>query len=288
MGERDYSEILAWLLDTWTAKLADSVEGMTGERPGVSWKTTASPSPELLWWEQPYTLGRQLAVWAGAPEAAWLEIGGQILRGAGIEVSDPQDARNTYLEVLSQTCNGLAQAMSARLGREISCSGGKEAAPPADEVLAFEVEVTLGGAAMGPLQFACQTVFMDLLRTDAPPPQAVAMAASAAPAAPAPVQAAAASQSPGPAGSVPKTLELLMEVELPVSVSFGRAQLPLKDVLKLSTGSIVELNRATSEPVEVIVNNCVIARGEVVVVEGNYGVRISEIISREKRLRTLQ
>jgi flagellar motor switch protein FliN/FliY len=82
-------------------------------------------------------------------------------------------------------------------------------------------------------------------------------------------------------------MELLLDVELPVSVSFGRAHLPLKDVLKLASGSIVELNRSVAEPVEVIVNNCVVARGEVVVVEGNYGVRISQIISRRERLRTL-
>jgi len=85
----------------------------------------------------------------------------------------------------------------------------------------------------------------------------------------------------------PKTLDLLMDVELPVSISFGRAQAPLKDVLKLSTGSIVELNRSIGEPVEVIVNNCVIARGEVVVIEGNFGVRIQQVISRQERLRTL-
>jgi flagellar motor switch protein FliN/FliY len=85
-----------------------------------------------------------------------------------------------------------------------------------------------------------------------------------------------------------RTFDLLMEVELPVSVSFGRAQLPLRDVLKLNSGSIVELNRTISDLVEVIVNNCVIARGEVVVVEGNYGVRIHQVVSREERLRTLK
>ncbi|MGH9659170.1 MAG: flagellar motor switch protein FliN, partial [Bryobacteraceae bacterium] len=83
------------------------------------------------------------------------------------------------------------------------------------------------------------------------------------------------------------TLDLLMEVELPVSISFGRAHLPLRKVMKLNSGSIVELNRTISEPVEVIVNNCVIARGEVVVVNGNYGVRIDQVVSREERLRTL-
>ena len=63
---------------------------------------------------------------------------------------------------------------------------------------------------------------------------------------------------------------------------------PLRDVIKLTTGSIVELNRAVSEPVEIIVNNCVIARGQVVVVEGNFGVRIKQVISRQERLRTLK
>ena len=64
--------------------------------------------------------------------------------------------------------------------------------------------------------------------------------------------------------------------------------LPMKDVIKLTTGSIVELNRRVNEPVEVLVNQCLIARGEVVVVEGNYGVRILEIASRQDRIRSLR
>lgn len=74
-------------------------------------------------------------------------------------------------------------------------------------------------------------------------------------------------------------LDLLLDVELPVSVRFGRTQMPLKDVLNLTAGSIVELNRSVQEPVEVIVNSRIVARGEVVVVEGNFGVRILEIIA---------
>ena len=83
-------------------------------------------------------------------------------------------------------------------------------------------------------------------------------------------------------------MDLLLDVELPVSVSFGQAQLPLRDVIKLTTGSIIELNRTISEPVEVIVNNCVIARGEVVVVEGNFGIRIQQVVSRQERLRSIE
>jgi len=96
-----------------------------------------------------------------------------------------------------------------------------------------------------------------------------------------------AEEPPSEATAGSKTLDLLLEVELPVSVSFGRTEIPFKDVVKLSTGSILELNRAVSEPVEIIVNNCVIARGEVVVIEGNYGVRVTQVISRQERLRTL-
>jgi flagellar motor switch protein FliN/FliY len=82
------------------------------------------------------------------------------------------------------------------------------------------------------------------------------------------------------------TLDLLLDVELPVSVSFGKALMPLQQVLKWTTGSIVELESAVNEPVEVVVNNCVIARGEVVVVDGNYGVRVQHIVSRAQRLQT--
>lgn len=87
-----------------------------------------------------------------------------------------------------------------------------------------------------------------------------------------------------PAQPGPPTLDLLLDVELPLSISFGKTYLPVREILKLSTGSIVELNCPANAYVEVIVNNCTIARGEVVVIEGNYGVRIDEIISRRDRM----
>jgi flagellar motor switch protein FliN/FliY len=74
-------------------------------------------------------------------------------------------------------------------------------------------------------------------------------------------------------------VEMLMHVEVPVSVSLGRTQLRVKDLLSLTQGSIVELDQELSDEVDVRVNNCVIARGEVVAVDGNYGVRILKIVS---------
>lgn len=84
-----------------------------------------------------------------------------------------------------------------------------------------------------------------------------------------------------------RTIGLLLDVDLPVSISFGKTRLPMKEVLKLTTGSIVELDRDVNDPVEVLVNQRLIARGEVVVVEGNYGVKIQEIASRNQRLQSI-
>jgi flagellar motor switch protein FliN/FliY len=83
-------------------------------------------------------------------------------------------------------------------------------------------------------------------------------------------------------------MDLLLDVELAVSISFGKTELPMREVLKLTTGSIVELNRSIGDPVEVMINHCLIARGEVVVVEGNYGVRIQHIASRQDRMRSMR
>jgi flagellar motor switch protein FliN/FliY len=83
-------------------------------------------------------------------------------------------------------------------------------------------------------------------------------------------------------------LELLMDVELDVTLRFGERQMPLHDVLDLSAGSVVELNQYVRDPVELLVGNKVIARGEVVVVDGNYGLRVTQIISPMERIESLR
>src|SRR6266568_4214067 len=73
---------------------------------------------------------------------------------------------------------------------------------------------------------------------------------------------------------------LLMGVKLPIRVLLGRADMCLRDVAQLGSGSVIELDCAPEDPVDIIVNDCVIAHGEVVVVGGNYGVRITQIPTR--------
>lgn len=82
-------------------------------------------------------------------------------------------------------------------------------------------------------------------------------------------------------------IDLLLDVELPVRVSFGQTEMQLRDVFKLGAGSVIELNKSVNDPVTVIVNNKPIAKGEVVMVDGNYGVRILEVESTADRIRSL-
>lgn len=81
-------------------------------------------------------------------------------------------------------------------------------------------------------------------------------------------------------------IDLLLDVELPIAVSFGECEMPLKDVLKLAAGSVIELDKSVNDPVTVIVNQKPVARGEVVMVDGNYGVRITEVESTADRIRS--
>jgi flagellar motor switch protein FliN len=90
--------------------------------------------------------------------------------------------------------------------------------------------------------------------------------------------AAASASSPSPAGAADDArLEAVLDVDLPLVVRFGRAIMPLRSVADLSTGSVVDMGRSPDEPVELLVGERVIARGEVVIVGGNYGVRITEL-----------
>jgi len=75
----------------------------------------------------------------------------------------------------------------------------------------------------------------------------------------------------------PANLKLVMDVELNVSLRFGQRQLPLRDVLELTSGSVVELDRLVDEPVELLLDGKLVARGEAVIVDGNYGLRVTEI-----------
>ena len=278
-------ELLRQLAEEWAGLLAQILESMTDQKPGAAAKLSdsADVGENPLWWEQKLNLAESPLIFVGAPARVWSEFGGRTLRAAGIDTVEESDARNTYLEILNQSLSGLAQSLSGRLGREVTCTHAAECAGPLPPAEWATVDVTYPDTEPSSILLGLSPELVAWLEH----PEEAQAEAQAGPA----TETSTMPPAEGAAGFAAyksKTLDLLLDVELPVSVSFGREELPLKDVLKLTTGSIVELNRGVNEPVEVIVNNCVVARGEVVVMEGNYGVRIHHIISPQERLRTLK
>lgn len=262
--------ISQWLAREWARQIGPVMSSMTGE-PFEAAVAPEGAGPQAAMETRVSRRLREIPeaeLRLAFSESAWRGCGAAILNAAGIPDATEEETRNAFLEAVEQSLGQLAGELGRRLGREVSWEPAAEA-PGAEGALSWApVEVRGPSGVVGLAWVAAGPGFP----LAASPGQEQACANNGA-------ALAAADRRP--------MLELLMEVDLPVGVTFGRTQLKLKDAIKLTSGSIVELNRSIIEPVEVIVNNCVIARGEVVVVEGNYGVRIHEIVSREERLRTL-
>jgi flagellar motor switch protein FliN/FliY len=255
------------LIHHFETALSQAIVSLTGKDFAVAWEESTIDPPPLenaIVWQQAFSLVEGPSLWIAAGRDLWESLGRMTLEAAGIDEVTDEDCRSTWQEILQQTVAGIAVSMTADQNREVTATPGAEieAEPPgvtwlvfsvtdtANKVLSFKVSWTAELASPGDLE----------------PEQA-----------PSPVARG---------GGVSKTFDLLLDVALPITVSFGRTSLQIREVLKLNTGSIVELERFVTDPVEVIVNDCVIARGEVVVVDGNYGVRINQLASREERLRT--
>jgi len=89
------------------------------------------------------------------------------------------------------------------------------------------------------------------------------------------------SEGQGPSGSI----DLLMDVDLEVKIELGRAQMAIEDVLKLRKGAVVELDKLAGDPVDILVNDRPIARGEILIVNDNFCVRVTEILDPEAGLK---
>jgi flagellar motor switch protein FliN/FliY len=85
-----------------------------------------------------------------------------------------------------------------------------------------------------------------------------------------------------------RNLNMLLDIPLQVTVELGRTKHSVKEILQLASGSIIELDRLAGEPVDILVNNRLIAKGEVVVIDENFGVRITDIISQKERINNLR
>lgn len=93
--------------------------------------------------------------------------------------------------------------------------------------------------------------------------------------------------APG-AGSEAPSLDLLLDVPLSVTVELGRTRMSVRQLLSLSSGSVIELGKLAGEPLDVLVNGKTVARGEAVMVNEKFGVRLTEIVSRTERVESMR
>jgi flagellar motor switch protein FliN len=189
---------------------------------------------------------------------------------------------DTLGEVVGQAAGSLGQQPVAG-GAKIRVSGSAErgAALPAEPPAVFDVAMEDGTS----LRFGCwvrlegdEIAAADSRAADAPAGSQGTASSGPAPARPAVV----ASQPPAF-----ENLEVILDIELPLTVRFGKTEMTLRALTQVGPGSVIDLDRSPDEPVEILVNEKVIARGEVVVISGNYGVRVTEVTSAADRIRTL-
>ena len=216
------------------------------------------------------------------------------------------DSKDALAETFNQVMGSANQTLSDLAGETFAISN-VEILAMAPEASAYEEQLGQGAfqnIALATTQDALSTtihlLLPDLLmqqlkrklgfgELQAAPPPAEASDASAA-------QAPSGSSSPAPTRQAPVAsgpthdsgnLELLLDIQLPVVVRMGQTEMQMGELLKLTPGSILELNRSADAPVELLVNGKLIAKGEVVVVDGNFAFRITEIDTRAARIRSL-
>ena len=195
---------------------------------------------------------------------------GSTLATAVMALDEPptdDSVRDTLLEVCGQAIGSLSQT-DAFKGLKLG-SGVVVNEVPAGAATAFQVSA--GAAFAGTIRIW--------------PPDAPAALART------PTPAAAASPAASPAAhaepAVPANLDVILDIDLPLAVRFGETELTLAALTRLAPGSVIDLGRSPDDPVDVLVNGRLVARAEVVVVSGNYGVRITEVISAADRLRSV-
>jgi flagellar motor switch protein FliN/FliY len=199
-------------------------------------------------------------------------------------VGEGLDQRAGWGELLREVADAAAGELLARSGKKCRVEKFEETAAESKVSLAFQ----LNGA-----ERSWTVLVLDEVRAPKP---AKAEAPKPDAAAPAPGPAVASgpgasqnlSQAPSPAKALSPGLELLLDVELEATLRFGCREMPLGEILDMGPGDVVQLDRHVADPVDLIVGDKIVARGEVVLVNGNFGLRVTDVAAPKKRLESIR
>jgi flagellar motor switch protein FliN/FliY len=244
-------------VEAWIPEFVKSVEMFTSTVVAIEDRGAdaagAAPAEGVVWHEQPFSRDDAGRFWIGAPIPAAVRL-------MGDAAADESSGTALFRELMGQSLKAAAEVLNTGSHPGLKCldNGGTDA--PAESSASQVLWITASGTEPIPLWLHCDLGFAGLLAaTPAVAPQG--LVPTAAPVA-------------GPAGGP----EGLHGIDMPVIVVLGRATLRIAEVLKLAVGSVVELDTRVGEPVDICVQNVVVARGEVVSIRGNYGVRIVEVM----------
>jgi len=196
-------------------------------------------------------------------------------------------------EIFRQFAGSAAVALKSRLGAEVAIEFAGHDAPAWDVGMRQGIALVESPSSRLDIQFISDKVLIESLlhagpaaATPSAPSSASREGAAAAPAkAPDPQKAAASKSTAAVAGGA--NVDLLLDVELDVTLRFGGRNMLLRDVLELNPGAVLELDRHIQDPVELLVADKVIALGEVVIVDGNYGLKITQLLAPSQRVAIL-
>jgi flagellar motor switch protein FliN/FliY len=178
-------------------------------------------------------------------------------------VGEGVDQKSGWSELLREVADAAAGELLAKTGRKCRVEKFEEIGGESKVSCAFQLR-------------SGERSWTILVRDEVRAPKAAAAQCAAPPAA-----------APAPPG-LSAGIELLLDVELEAALRFGCKELPLGEILDLGPGDVVQLDRNVSDPVDLIVGDKIVARGEVVLVNGNFGLRVTEVASPRKRLESIR
>jgi flagellar motor switch protein FliN/FliY len=250
----DKHELISGILDAFTRAISEALSETGPEDIRLSWSLTPAPQntdEAWTWWSGGLSSHPGANFFIGAPEETWEKLG----RGGPSE-NTPENA-----SALIGRC--FAKAIEAQFGNRTAAQDTGLSGAPSEDWTRISIEIRYSAGQWPNVSCVLSPEFEAALTSEKISPEKAAPVAAA------------------PAAGRTNQSDMLMHVQVPVSVSFGATQIRMKDLLSLTSGSVVELDQALHDNVEVRVNNRVIARGEVVAVDGHYGVRVLELVSGE-------
>jgi flagellar motor switch protein FliN len=256
------------LIDALATNLAESLGAMTGSAV----RTMPAVGQAAVDWQVAVQVGGSAVgtVWIGLGQDGATQLVAAILGDPSLV--GEADIVDTLKELLGQAAGAHVHGEGKGLTLKVE-TPGPATTPMLPDAQHFDLMVGTGE----PIRVVGWGRTVGGLGTE--PPRAAMPASPAAPP-PAPYAAAATAS--------PRNLDVVLDIELPITVRFGETQMTLESLARLGPGSMIDLARSPDDPVDLLVNGRLVARGQVVVVSGCYGVRVNEVVSPADRLRSLE